>query len=93
MLDYYPRQEFTLREFKDEFSSLGLEFVDGAAMDRDEHLEGLKFRGKQAPKKKKGPPGNKPPPPPPFRWNNMIVFIVANSGRTDEKTQLKRKKT
>ncbi|KAJ2902352.1 mitochondral 37S ribosomal protein S27 [Zalerion maritima] len=57
LVSYYPKLEFTLREFKDEFAKLDLEMIDEEEDDRDEHLEGLKFRGKNAPKKKRAPPG------------------------------------
>ncbi|KAH7021085.1 mitochondrial ribosomal subunit S27-domain-containing protein [Microdochium trichocladiopsis] len=53
LVKYYPPRLPDLKTLARDFESFGLEVVDEAAMDREEHLAGVRARGKGAPKKKR----------------------------------------
>ncbi|KAK1761163.1 mitochondrial ribosomal subunit S27-domain-containing protein [Echria macrotheca] len=54
LVQYYPGRLPGIKELRQAFASQGLDCIDEAEEDRLEHIEGLKARGKGAPKKKKG---------------------------------------
>ncbi|KAK5660841.1 hypothetical protein OQA88_12212 [Cercophora sp. LCS_1] len=56
---YYPRRVVTIKDFENAFKPLDLLFDNERELERLDHLERLKARGKGAPKKKKGPPVQK----------------------------------
>ncbi|KAH9908210.1 mitochondrial ribosomal subunit S27-domain-containing protein [Xylariomycetidae sp. FL2044] len=53
---YYPARGPDIKTLEKEFKSLDLEVLDEDEDDRQEHLEGLRMRGKNAPKKKRTAP-------------------------------------
>ncbi|KAI0125106.1 mitochondrial ribosomal subunit S27-domain-containing protein [Xylariales sp. AK1849] len=59
MAKYYPPKGPSLSTLFKEFKHLQLEGIDEDFEDWQEHLAGVRSRGKQPPKKKRGPP---PPP-------------------------------
>ncbi|KAK2072588.1 hypothetical protein P8C59_006933 [Phyllachora maydis] len=55
LASYYPRRVVTFQDLQKKLNRIGLLVEDEREIDRQEHLEGVKSRGKGAPKKKKGP--------------------------------------
>ncbi|KAI1637460.1 mitochondrial ribosomal subunit S27-domain-containing protein [Biscogniauxia mediterranea] len=53
---YYPPRGPTVNDLRRSFLPLGLETINEAEEDRQEHLAGVRSRGKGAPKKKRTPP-------------------------------------
>ncbi|KAJ1324979.1 Mitochondrial ribosomal subunit S27 [Microdochium nivale] len=53
LVKYYPPRLPDIRTLVRDFKDLGLEVIDEAADDREEHLAGVRLRGKGAPKKKR----------------------------------------
>ncbi|KAI1764343.1 mitochondrial ribosomal subunit S27-domain-containing protein [Hypoxylon sp. FL1150] len=59
---YYPPRGPTVNTLEKEFKSFKLETINEEDEDRLEHLEGVRSRGKGAPKKKLVPPTGKDKP-------------------------------
>ncbi|KAK3315142.1 mitochondrial ribosomal subunit S27-domain-containing protein [Apodospora peruviana] len=55
IVSYYPRRLVTHQDFQKEFANLELTVNNEEEEDRLEHIQGLKSRGKGAPKKKNAP--------------------------------------